>query len=126
MFRQGIVRIYQTNTLLFLLYFSDRKPETLGPLRMSRNETKDAFAQGRVVESIEPARFENRPDFKNIGSARAGRRLGSWSREGRDLRKLMLPKAGWSCGNAAKRRRSKYEFQLATPVGKNLIAVLST
>ena len=33
---------------------------------MSRKEIEDAFAEGWVIESIEPSRYEVRPDLKDI------------------------------------------------------------
>jgi hypothetical protein len=47
---------------LFLLCFSDAEPGDQGPRRVSRKEIEDAFAQGWVIESVEPSRYEVRPD----------------------------------------------------------------
>lgn len=47
---------------LFLLCFSDDEPGDQGPRRVSRGEIGDAFAGGWAVESIEPSRYEVRPD----------------------------------------------------------------
>ena len=43
-----------------------------GPRRVSRKEIEDAFAGGWVVESIEPTRFEVRPDLTDIGFSPGG------------------------------------------------------
>ena len=51
---------------LFLMCFSDEEPGTDGPRRVSKQELQDAFAQGWEIESIKPARFETRPDFKGM------------------------------------------------------------
>jgi hypothetical protein len=51
---------------LFLLCFSDEEPGTQGPRRVSRKEIEVAFAEGWKVESIQPSRFEVRPDLKDI------------------------------------------------------------
>ena len=47
---------------LFLLCCSDAEPGDQGPRRVSRKEIEDAFAQGWVIESVEPSRYEVRPD----------------------------------------------------------------
>jgi hypothetical protein len=39
---------------------------------VSRKEIKDAFAQGWAVESIEPSRFETRPDMKDLVFSEGG------------------------------------------------------
>ena len=41
---------------------------------MSRRELQDAFAEGWVIESIEPARFEVRPDLKDLTFSEGGPR----------------------------------------------------
>ncbi len=46
---------------LFLACFSDEEPGTEGPRRVSRQELYAAFADGFVIESIEPSRFEVNP-----------------------------------------------------------------
>jgi hypothetical protein len=51
---------------LFRGCFSDKEPGEQGPRRVSRKELYDAFAEGRVIESIEPTRAEVRPDFKDL------------------------------------------------------------
>ena len=39
---------------------------------MSRREIEDAFAEGWEVESIEPSRFEVRPDLEDIRFSEGG------------------------------------------------------
>jgi hypothetical protein len=39
---------------------------------VSRQEIEDAFARGWKVESIEPTRFEVRPDLKDINFSEGG------------------------------------------------------
>ena len=51
---------------LFLLCFSDDEPGTQGQRRVSAKEIEVAFAEGWAVESIEPTRFEVRPDLKDF------------------------------------------------------------
>jgi cyclopropane fatty-acyl-phospholipid synthase-like methyltransferase len=46
---------------LFLLCFSDEEPGTQGPRRISQWELRASFADGWVVESIEPAVFDAIP-----------------------------------------------------------------
>jgi cyclopropane fatty-acyl-phospholipid synthase-like methyltransferase len=60
---------------LLLLCFSDAEPGDQGPRRVSRKEIEDAFAQGWVIESIEPSEYEVRPDSPgydpNVGGPKA-------------------------------------------------------
>ena len=39
---------------------------------MAKKELYDAFAQGWVIESIEPSRFEVRPDLKDLSFSEGG------------------------------------------------------
>jgi cyclopropane fatty-acyl-phospholipid synthase-like methyltransferase len=57
---------------LFLLCFSDQEPGTQGPRRVSAEEIRDAFAEGWAVESIEPSRFDTRPDMKALVFSEGG------------------------------------------------------
>jgi SAM-dependent methyltransferase len=59
---EGLASVLRPGGRLFLLCFSDAEPGDQGPRRVSRKEIEDAFAQGWVVESIEPAWYEVRPD----------------------------------------------------------------
>ena len=45
-----------------------------GPRRVTQREIEDAFARGWKVESIEPSRFEVRPDLKDIAFSEGGPR----------------------------------------------------
>jgi SAM-dependent methyltransferase len=69
---EGLATVLKPGGRLFLLCFSEEEPGTQGPRRVSRQEIKDAFAEGWVVESIEPTRFESRPDFKDITFSEGG------------------------------------------------------
>jgi cyclopropane fatty-acyl-phospholipid synthase-like methyltransferase len=60
---RGLAHVLQPGGRLFLMCFSDAEPGTDGPRRVSRQELTDAFADGWVVESIRPARFETNPEF---------------------------------------------------------------
>jgi hypothetical protein len=55
-----------------MLCFSDEEPGTQGPRRVSKQELHDAFAQGWVIESVEPCRYEVRPDLKDIAFSPGG------------------------------------------------------
>ena len=57
---------------LFLLCFSDAEPGDQGPRRMSKKEIEVTFAEGWVVESVEPTRFEVRPDPNDISFSEGG------------------------------------------------------
>ena len=57
---------------LFLLCFSDEEPGTQGPRRVSKKELHDAFAQGWLIESIEPTRAEVRPGLKDLTFSEGG------------------------------------------------------
>ncbi|HZZ70647.1 MAG TPA: class I SAM-dependent methyltransferase [Pirellulales bacterium] len=51
---------------LFLCCFSDAEPGETGPRRITKAELAAAFAPGWTVCSIEPARFQARPDFTEM------------------------------------------------------------
>lgn len=59
---EGLASVLKPGGHLFLLCFSDAEPGDQGPRRVSRKEIEEAFAQGWVIESIEPSRYEVRPD----------------------------------------------------------------
>lgn len=59
---EGLAAVLRPGGRLFLLCFSDAEPGEQGPRRVSRTEIEAAFADGWVVESIEPSRYEVRPD----------------------------------------------------------------
>ena len=70
----GLAAVLKPNGRFFLLCFSDEEPRTQGPRRLSRQEIGDAFADGWAVESIEPSRYEVRPDPKDISFSDGGPR----------------------------------------------------
>src|SRR5476651_2641189 len=63
---EGLATVLKPGGRLFLLCFSDEEPGTHGPRRVSRKEIEVAFAEGWVIESIEPTQLEVRPDMKDI------------------------------------------------------------
>ncbi len=69
---EGLATILKPGGRLFLLCFSDAEPGEQGPRRVSCKEIEDAFAQGWKVESIEPTRYEVRPDPKDISFSNGG------------------------------------------------------
>lgn len=71
---EGLASVLRPGGRLFLLCFSDAEPGDQGPRRVSRKEIEDAFADGWVVESIEPSRYEVRPDPKDPSFSRGGPR----------------------------------------------------
>lgn len=54
----ALARLLEPGACVFILCFSDREPGEHGPRRVSERELRDAFRDGWVVESVEPARFE--------------------------------------------------------------------
>jgi len=69
---EGLATVLKPSGRLFLLCFSDEEPGDQGPRRVSRKEIEDAFAEGWAVESIEPSRYEVRPDPKDISFSDGG------------------------------------------------------
>lgn len=60
----GLAAVLKPAGRLFLLCFSDAEPGTHGPRRVSRQELRQAFAEGWRIESLEPSRLEVRADLK--------------------------------------------------------------
>jgi SAM-dependent methyltransferase len=71
---EGLASVIKPGGRLFLLCFSDDEPGEQGPRRVSRQEIEHAFAEGWIVESIEPSRFEVRSDLKDITFSPGGPR----------------------------------------------------
>jgi SAM-dependent methyltransferase len=67
-----LATVLKSSGRLFLMCFSDEEPGTQGPRRVSRNEIENAFAEGWKVETIEPSRFETRPDLKDFTFSEGG------------------------------------------------------
>lgn len=59
---EGLASVLKPGGRLFLLCFSDAEPGDQGPRRVSRKEIEEAFADGWVIESVEPSQYEVRPD----------------------------------------------------------------
>jgi SAM-dependent methyltransferase len=71
---EGLAAILKSGGRLFLMCFSEEEPGTQGPRRVSKKELHDAFAEGWVVDAIEPSRFEVRPDLKDMTFSEGGPR----------------------------------------------------
>lgn len=69
---ENLTNVVEQDGRLFLLCFSENEPPGDGPRRVTRQELHDAFADGWEVESIEPARFEVRPDLVDIHFSEGG------------------------------------------------------
>jgi cyclopropane fatty-acyl-phospholipid synthase-like methyltransferase len=69
---EGVASALKPGGRLFLLCFSDEEPGEQGPRRVSKKEIEDTFAQGWVVESIAPTRFEVRPDLNDFTFSEGG------------------------------------------------------
>ena len=69
---EGLASVLKPDGRLFLLCFSDEEPGVQGPRRVSAKEIRDAFAEGWAVESIEPSRYEVRPDLKDTAFSDGG------------------------------------------------------
>jgi len=65
----GLAHVTKAGARLFLLCFRDAEPAGFGPRRVSRQELETAFAKGWNFESLQPARFEIVPEFKDSFSA---------------------------------------------------------
>jgi SAM-dependent methyltransferase len=59
---EGLASVLKPGGRFFLLCFSDAEPGDQGPRRVSHTEIENTFAEGWLVESIEPSRYEIRPD----------------------------------------------------------------
>jgi SAM-dependent methyltransferase len=62
----GLATVLKPGGRLYLMCFSNEEPGTDGPRRVSKQELRQAFADGWEIESIEPSRFETRPDLKDF------------------------------------------------------------
>jgi cyclopropane fatty-acyl-phospholipid synthase-like methyltransferase len=69
---EALATVLKPGGWLFLMCFSDEEPGTQGPRRVSKAELHDAFAAGWVIESIESARFEVRPDLTDLNFSEGG------------------------------------------------------
>jgi 2-polyprenyl-3-methyl-5-hydroxy-6-metoxy-1,4-benzoquinol methylase len=69
---EGLATVLKLGGRVFLMCFSDSEPGTDGPRRVSEQELRTAFANVWNVESIDPVRFEIRPDFKDFTFSEGG------------------------------------------------------
>jgi len=68
----GLASVVKPGGRIFMICFSDKEPPGDGPRRVSQDEIRDAFGKGWDVESIQPARFETRPDLEGIQFSEGG------------------------------------------------------
>ena len=68
----SLVSVLKSGGKLILLCFSDEEPGTEGPRRVSSKELHDAFGNGWSIESLQPSRFEVRPDLKDFHFSEGG------------------------------------------------------
>jgi cyclopropane fatty-acyl-phospholipid synthase-like methyltransferase len=71
---EGLASVLKPGGRLFLRCFSDAEPGEQGPRRVTRKEIENAFAQGWVVESVEPSQYEVRSDPDDISFSEGGPR----------------------------------------------------
>jgi cyclopropane fatty-acyl-phospholipid synthase-like methyltransferase len=69
---EGLATVLKPDGRLFLLCFSDEEPGTQGPRRVTKKELHHTFAAGWIIESIEPSRYEARPDLKDMTFSEGG------------------------------------------------------
>ena len=69
---EGQATVLKPGGRLFLLCFSYEEPGTQGPRWVSKKELHAAFAGGWSIESIQPVRFEVRPDLKDFTFTEGG------------------------------------------------------
>ncbi|MBL7043523.1 MAG: SAM-dependent methyltransferase, partial [Pirellulaceae bacterium] len=55
---EGLAHVTKYGGRVFLMCFSDKEPGDTGPRRISRDELREAFADGWIIESITPSQFE--------------------------------------------------------------------
>jgi len=70
----GLASVLRPGGRLYLLCFSDEEPGTQGPRRVTKKELHNAFSEGWAIESIEPSRYEVRPDLKDLTFSEGGPR----------------------------------------------------
>jgi cyclopropane fatty-acyl-phospholipid synthase-like methyltransferase len=68
----GLATVLKSGGRLYLMCFSNEEPGTDGPRRVTQRELREAFADGWDIESIEPSRFETRPDLKDFNFSPGG------------------------------------------------------
>lgn len=69
---EGLASALKPGGRLFLLCFSDAEAGDQGPRRVTRNEIEEVFAEGWMLEKIEPSRFEVRPEPNDISFSEGG------------------------------------------------------
>lgn len=67
---ESLAAVTHPGSVVHLLCFSDQMPGSWGPRRVGQAEIREAFSDGWVVESVEPAAFEL-PAGSPVGNAPA-------------------------------------------------------
>lgn len=62
----GLKAVLKPGGRFFVACFSDQTPGTQGPRRVTMKELRESFADGWEIESIEPGRFEVRPEARQM------------------------------------------------------------
>jgi ubiquinone/menaquinone biosynthesis C-methylase UbiE len=61
---RGLTKVVRPGGRVMLMCFSDKTPGDQGPRRITEAELRAAFAKGWEIETLEPARFETRPEAR--------------------------------------------------------------
>jgi len=61
---RGLTKVVRPAGRVMLMCFSDKTPGDQGPRRVTEAELRAAFAKGWEIETLEPARFETRPEAR--------------------------------------------------------------
>jgi SAM-dependent methyltransferase len=61
---RGLAKAVRSGGRVMLMCFSDKTPGDQGPRRVTEEELRAAFAKGWEIETLEPARFETRPEAR--------------------------------------------------------------
>jgi 2-polyprenyl-3-methyl-5-hydroxy-6-metoxy-1,4-benzoquinol methylase len=61
---RGLAKVVRPGGRVMLMCFSDKTPGDQGPRRVTEAELRAAFANGWEIETLEPARFETRPEAR--------------------------------------------------------------
>lgn len=62
----GLASVVAPGGRYFMLCFSDRQPGDFGPRHLSQAEIRAGFADGWLIESIEPATIETTDGYSNV------------------------------------------------------------
>jgi 2-polyprenyl-3-methyl-5-hydroxy-6-metoxy-1,4-benzoquinol methylase len=63
-YARGLAKVVRPGGRVMLMCFSDKTPGEQGPRRVTEAELRAALAKGWKIETLEPARFETRPEAR--------------------------------------------------------------